>query len=124
MDGGFASEDRRTKASGPVQPLSFEPCLRLDAGHRYQVRRHRIEPGGALPPCHHLHRAEHWTVVQGTARITRDGKVELFSEGQSFQVSLGQVHALENPGRIPLILIEVWIGAYLGEDDLISDVPV
>ena len=78
-----------------------------------------IEPGGALPACHHLHRAEHWTVVQGTARVTRDGRTQLFSEGQTFLVPLGQSHALQNPGRIPLILIEIWTGTYLEEDDLI-----
>jgi mannose-6-phosphate isomerase-like protein (cupin superfamily) len=103
-------------------PGAGEPsCTQLDIGHRYQVRRHRIEPGGALPSCHHLHRAEHWTVVQGTARVTRDGRTQLFSEGQTFLVPLGQPNGLENPGRIPLILIEVWTGAYLAEDDRITD---
>lgn len=124
MDGGFrAGTGWSPVQTGAVGGSDRETCLPLDAGHRYQVRRHRIEPGGALPWCHHLHRTEHWTVVQGTARVIRDGVPALVSEGQSFTVALGQSHALENPGRIPLVLIEVWTGTYLGEDDLVAEGP-
>lgn len=119
MDGGFGPIHQATGPAGAVSGTTGTACTQLDAGHRYRVRRHMIEPGGALPACHHLHRAEHWTVVQGTARVTRDGRTQLFSEGQTFLVPLGQSHALQNPGRIPLILIEIWTGTYLEEDDLI-----
>lgn len=121
MDGGFGTA--ALVAPGSHRGALAVVCTRLDTGPRYQVRRYQIEPGAALPPCHHLHRAEHWTVVQGTARVTRDGQSALFSEGLSFHVTLGQTHAVENPGRIPLILIEVWTGSYLGEDDVIVDFP-
>lgn len=120
MDGGLRSGALLDQGLAPPS-AEGTVCQLLDTGHRFQVRRHRIEPGKALPPCHHLHRSEHWTVVQGTARITRDGRPMLFTEGQSFLVALGQSHALENPGRIPLIMIEVWTGSYLAEDDTIPD---
>ena len=67
----------------------------------------------------HHHRAEHWIVVSGTAKVTLDGEIKLLTENQSVYIPLGAVHSLENPGKIPLELIEVQSGAYLGEDDIV-----
>lgn len=86
---------------------------------RFQVKRIVVKPGGALSLQMHHHRAEHWVVVKGTARITCDDDVRLISEDESTYIPLGTVHRLENPGVIPLELIEVQTGAYLGEDDII-----
>lgn len=122
MDGGIATSAFQDQGLAPP-PRGDASCQLLDNGPRFQVRRHRIEPGAALPSCHHLHRSEHWTVVQGTARVTRGEGSALFAEGQSFAVPLGQTHRVENPGRIPLILVEVCTGSYFGEDDTIADAP-
>ena len=91
----------------------------IDLGERFQVKRIMVKPGEKLSLQMHHHRAEHWIVVSGTARITRDGKEELLSENQSSYIPLGTTHRLENPGRIPLHLIEVQSGSYLGEDDIV-----
>ncbi|MCS6915943.1 MAG: cupin domain-containing protein, partial [Myxococcota bacterium] len=89
------------------------------AGERFQVKRIMVKPGEKLSLQMHHHRAEHWIVVSGTALVTRDGKQELLSENQSTYIPLGTVHRLENPGKIPLHLIEVQSGPYLGEDDIV-----
>lgn len=124
MDGGFGNHGNRPfDSSTAIAGAPATDCALLDAGHRYQVRRYQIAPGASVPPCHHLHRTEHWTVVQGTARLVCNGKPALFSEGQSFLVPLGHAHKVENPGRIPLVLIKVWTGSYLGDDDRIADSP-
>jgi mannose-1-phosphate guanylyltransferase / mannose-6-phosphate isomerase len=91
----------------------------LHLSERYQVKQIVVEPGGSLSLQRHHHRAEHWIVVKGTARITIDNEVKLLSENQSIYVPLGAVHRLENPGLIPLTLIEVQSGPYLGEDDIV-----
>ena len=78
-----------------------------------------IKPGAKLSLQVHHHRAEHWIVVSGTARVTCDDKVFMLSENQSTYIPLGSVHRLENPGNIPLELIEVQSGGYLGEDDIV-----
>uniref|UniRef100_UPI003563772C cupin domain-containing protein n=1 Tax=Phaeovulum sp. TaxID=2934796 RepID=UPI003563772C len=91
----------------------------LVEGARFQVKRIVVKPGAALSLQSHHHRAEHWIVVAGTARITIDGKVQLISENQSVYIPLGAVHRMENPGKLPIVLIEVQTGAYLGEDDII-----
>ena len=78
-----------------------------------------MHPGGILSLQSHFHRSEHWVVVAGSARITVDDDVRLLTENQSVYVPLGAVHRLENPGRVPLRLIEVQSGAYLGEDDIV-----
>ncbi|MBS0603275.1 MAG: mannose-1-phosphate guanylyltransferase/mannose-6-phosphate isomerase [Proteobacteria bacterium] len=91
----------------------------IDAEDRFQVKRITVRPGAALSLQMHHHRAEHWIVVKGTARITRGDEVFLLSENQSTYIPLGITHRLENPGRIPLELIEVQSGAYLGEDDIV-----
>ncbi|WP_281287008.1 mannose-1-phosphate guanylyltransferase/mannose-6-phosphate isomerase [Aquicoccus porphyridii] len=91
----------------------------LVLGDRFQVKRIVVHPGAALSLQSHTHRAEHWIVVSGTARVTVDDDVRLVSENQSVYVPLGARHRLENPGKLPMVLIEVQTGAYLGEDDII-----
>lgn len=91
----------------------------VDAGPRFQVKRIVVKPGGTLSLQMHHHRAEHWIVVNGTARVTCDDKVFMLTENQSTYIPLGSVHRLENPGAIPLELIEVQSGGYLGEDDIV-----
>ena len=91
----------------------------VDAGARYQVKRITVTPGAKLSVQLHHHRAEHWIVVSGTARVSLDGKEHLLTENQSIYLPVGAVHALENPGKIPLELIEVQVGSYLGEDDIV-----
>lgn len=87
--------------------------------NRFQVKRIVVNPGAALSLQSHVHRSEHWIVVAGTARVTVDDKVQLISENQSVYVPLGAVHRMENPGKVPLELIEVQTGSYLGEDDIV-----
>lgn len=91
----------------------------IDAGDRFQVKRITVKPGGTLSLQMHHHRAEHWIVVSGTARVTRGDEVIMLAENQSTYIPLGVVHRLENPGRLPLELIEVQSGSYLGEDDIV-----
>ena len=91
----------------------------LVLGERFQVKRIVVHPGAALSLQSHVHRAEHWIVVSGTARVTVDDKVTLVTENQSIYVPLGAVHRMENPGKVPMVLIEVQTGVYLGEDDII-----
>jgi len=94
----------------------FEP---IDAGDRYQVKRLTVNPGESLSLQMHHHRAEHWIVVSGTARVTNGDQVLLLTENQSTYIPLGVKHRLENPGTIPLEIIEVQSGSYLGEDDIV-----
>ncbi len=91
----------------------------IDAGERFRVKRITVAPGGKLSLQYHHHRAEHWIIVSGTARVTRGSEVTMLSENQSIYISVGETHRLENPGKIPLQLIEVQTGAYLGEDDIV-----
>lgn len=91
----------------------------LVMGERFQVKRITVHPGAALSLQSHVHRSEHWIVVSGTARVTVDGKVTLVTENQSIYVPLGAVHRMENPGKVPMVLIEVQTGVYLGEDDIV-----
>ena len=88
-------------------------------GDRFQVKRIHVYPGAALSLQSHHHRAEHWIVVEGTARVTVGESVQLLSENQSVYIPLGVVHRMENPGKVPLVLIEVQTGSYLGEDDIV-----
>ena len=90
----------------------------LSLGRRFQVKRIMVRPGGRLSLQSHMHRAEHWVVVEGTARVTVGEKVQLLSENESVYVPLGAVHRLENLGKVDLHLIEVQSGSYLGEDDI------
>jgi mannose-1-phosphate guanylyltransferase len=91
----------------------------IDQGQRYQVKHITVNPGQKLSVQMHHHRAEHWIVVAGTALVSIDGIDSMLSENQSVYIPLGAVHALENPGKIPLELIEVQSGTYLGEDDIV-----
>lgn len=91
----------------------------IDNGHRYQVKRISVKPGEKLSVQMHHHRAEHWVVVSGTAKVTIGENAQLLTENQSVYIPLGVVHSLENPGKISLELIEVQSGSYLGEDDIV-----
>ncbi len=91
----------------------------IDAGDRYQVKRITVKPGEGLSVQMHHHRAEHWVVVAGTAKVTIDGDIKLLGENESIYIPLGATHCLENPGKIPLDLIEVRSGSYLEEDDVV-----
>ncbi len=91
----------------------------VDSGERFQVKRIVVKPGGTLSLQMHHHRAEHWIVVSGTAKVTSGEKSFLLSENESTFIPLGTVHRLENPGRVPLEMIEVQSGSYLGEDDIV-----
>ena len=90
----------------------------IDTGNRFQVKRITVKPGEKLSLQKHHHRAEHWIIVRGTAEVSRDDETFLLSENESTYIPIGSVHRLFNPGKIPLELIEVQSGAYLGEDDI------
>ncbi len=107
-----ASNHRRV-----YRPWGSYECISL--GDRFQVKRIVVKPGERLSTQMHHHRAEHWVVVRGTARVTCGEAVNMVSENESTYIPLGTRHCLENPGRIPLELIEVQSGSYLGEDDII-----
>ncbi|MBE0413663.1 mannose-1-phosphate guanylyltransferase/mannose-6-phosphate isomerase [Yoonia sp.] len=116
----------RLKANKVPQAESFPKDHRpwgwfesLVVGDRFQVKRIVVNPGAALSLQSHHHRAEHWIVVQGTAKVTIEDTVQLISENQSVYVPLGAVHRMENPGKLPMVLIEVQTGSYLGEDDIV-----
>jgi mannose-1-phosphate guanylyltransferase/mannose-6-phosphate isomerase len=91
----------------------------IDEGSRFKVKRILVKPKASLSLQKHHHRAEHWIVVKGTAEITNGSKVLLLTENQSTYIPLGEVHRLANPGTIPLEIIEVQSGSYLGEDDIV-----
>ena len=91
----------------------------IDSGACYQVKRITVKPGEKLSVQMHHHRAEHWIVVSGTAKVTNGDETFLVTENESTYIPIGQVHALENPGKIPLEMIEVQSGGYLGEDDIV-----
>lgn len=92
---------------------------RVDTGARFQVKRIMVKPGHRLSLQKHFHRAEHWVVVRGTAEVTVDGEVLLRHENEAAYLPIGSVHRLANPGRIPLELIEMQVGSYTGEDDIV-----
>jgi mannose-1-phosphate guanylyltransferase/mannose-6-phosphate isomerase len=91
----------------------------LDSGARYQVKRIVVKRGGRLSLQYHNHRAEHWVVVRGTAKVTVGNEVKTLHENESVYIPIGTPHRLENPGKIDLELIEVQTGSYLGEDDIV-----
>jgi mannose-1-phosphate guanylyltransferase/mannose-6-phosphate isomerase len=114
------------KAQGAAQaetlPRDYRPWgwyESLVVGGRFQVKRIHVHPGAALSLQSHHHRSEHWIVVEGTAKVTVNDEITLISENQSVYIPLGAVHRMENPGKVPLTLIEVQTGSYLGEDDII-----
>jgi len=114
---------KRRDASQAVQlPRDYRPWgwyESLVIGGRFQVKRIVVNPGAALSLQSHHHRSEHWIVVEGTAKVTVDDTVQLISENQSVYIPLGSVHRMENPGKLPMVLIEVQTGSYFGEDDII-----
>ena len=91
----------------------------VDHGERYQVKRITVKPGAKLSVQMHHHRAEHWVVVSGVARVTNGDETFLLGENESTYIPIGVVHALENPGKVPLEIIEIQSGSYLGEDDIV-----
>lgn len=114
------------KAKGASQaetlPRDYRPWgwyESLVIGTRFQVKRIVVNPGAALSLQSHHHRSEHWIVVEGTAKVTIDNEVKLVSENESVYIPLGAVHRMENPGKLPMTLIEVQTGSYFGEDDII-----
>lgn len=114
------------KAKGAKQAVAFPTDHRpwgwfetLALSHRFQVKRIVVKPGAALSLQSHMHRSEHWIVVEGTARVTIGDEVQLVSENQSVYIPLGAKHRMENPGKLNMVLIEVQTGAYLGEDDIV-----
>jgi mannose-1-phosphate guanylyltransferase/mannose-6-phosphate isomerase len=114
------------KKQGVLQATQFPKDHRpwgwfetLVLGSRFQVKRIHVHPGAALSLQSHHHRSEHWIVVEGTARVTVGETVKLVTENESIYVPLGAVHRMENPGKVPMVLIEVQTGAYLGEDDIL-----
>ena len=116
----------RIKSEGRSEHLLHREVFRpwgsydsIDFGDRFQVKRLSIKPGAVLSLQLHHHRAEHWIVVEGTARITRGDEVFLLEENQSTYIPVGTKHRIENPGKIPLHMIEVQSGSYLGEDDIV-----
>jgi mannose-1-phosphate guanylyltransferase/mannose-6-phosphate isomerase len=114
------------KARGAKQAVQFPVDHRpwgwfetLVLSDRFQVKRIHVHPGAALSLQSHVHRSEHWIVVQGTAKVTVNDEVKLVTENQSVYIPLGARHRMENPGKVPMVLIEVQTGAYLGEDDIV-----
>ncbi|MFY2822348.1 cupin domain-containing protein, partial [Ruegeria sp. MALMAid1280] len=114
------------KEKGAAQATAFPKDHRpwgwfesLVVGDRFQVKRIHVHPGASLSLQSHFHRSEHWIVVEGTARVTIDDHQQLVTENQSVYIPLGAVHRMENPGKVPMVLIEVQTGTYLGEDDIV-----
>ena len=113
---------QRGRPEGQIHRKVFRPWGwydGVDAGARFQVKRIVVKPGGTLSLQMHHHRAEHWIVVSGTAKVTRGEETFLVSENQSTFIPLGTTHRLENPGKVALEMIEVQSGSYLGEDDIV-----
>ena len=116
----------RLKELGREEPSLHREVFRpwgsydsVDAGERFQVKRLSVKPGASMSLQLHHHRAEHWIVVSGTARITRGEDIFLLSENESTYIPVGTKHRIENPGKVPLHMIEVQSGSYLGEDDIV-----
>ena len=99
------------------RPWGYYETLTL--GERFQGKRIVVEPGAKLSLQSHMHRSEHWVVVQGAALVTVDAEHKLLGENETTYIPLGAIHRLENPGKLPLHLIEVQSGCYLGEDDIV-----
>jgi mannose-1-phosphate guanylyltransferase/mannose-6-phosphate isomerase len=113
------ADNHPAAASSPLVHRPWGHFQTIELGERYQVKRIMVKPGAKLSLQKHYHRAEHWVVVNGTAMVTRDGESLMLKENESIFLPLGCVHRLENPGRIPLNLIEIQSGPYLGEDDIV-----
>ncbi|QLG88206.1 mannose-1-phosphate guanylyltransferase/mannose-6-phosphate isomerase [Chitinibacter bivalviorum] len=116
----------RLQAAGRSESVTHRKVYRpwgsyegIDSGARFQVKRIVVNPGASLSLQMHYHRAEHWIVVSGTARVVNDDQTLLLTENQSTYIPIGATHRLENPGKFPLEMIEVQSGSYLGEDDIV-----
>jgi len=110
------------RAEIDVHPKVYRPWgnyQTIDFGPRFKVKNIEVKPGARLSLQMHHHRAEHWVVVEGTARVTRDEEIILLEENQSTYIPIGTRHRLENPGKLPLHIIEIQSGAYLEEDDIV-----
>jgi mannose-1-phosphate guanylyltransferase/mannose-6-phosphate isomerase len=120
---GVVERLRQRNRPEPVQhPTTHRPWgsyRTVEAGNRFQVKRITVKPGAKLSLQKHYHRAEHWVVVQGTAMVQRGEERMLVRENESIYIPIGAEHRLENPGKLPLHLIEVQSGPYLGEDDIV-----
>jgi mannose-1-phosphate guanylyltransferase/mannose-6-phosphate isomerase len=92
---------------------------RIDIGPRFQVKHICVKPNGTLSLQRHYHRAEHWVIVHGTAEVTIDNEVKIYHENEAAYLPIGCVHRMRNPGKIDLKLIEVQVGSYTGEDDIV-----
>ena len=114
-----AIHDDSSTVRGRMVPRPWGGFDSVDQGERFQVKRIVVNVGASLSLQMHHHRAEHWIVVRGTAQVTRGEETFLLSENQSTYIPLGVTHRLANPGKIPLEIIEVQSGAYLGEDDIV-----
>jgi mannose-1-phosphate guanylyltransferase/mannose-6-phosphate isomerase len=114
---GQDGRDERISHRRVYRPWGYYESI--DRGERFQAKRITVKPGAALSLQMHKHRAEHWVVVKGTARVTRGDEVFELSENQSTYIPIGTKHRLENPGKEPLEMIEVQSGSYLGEDDIL-----
>lgn len=112
----------RSRPEFELHPLVHRPWGSYEGlalGNRFQVKRITVRPGAQLSLQRHHHRAEHWVVVEGTAEVTVDGETRLLTENESVYIPLGAVHRLKNPGILPLVIVEIQSGAYLGEDDIV-----
>jgi mannose-1-phosphate guanylyltransferase/mannose-6-phosphate isomerase len=113
----FRPQPRRTSTDFEERPWgTFET---VDLGERYRVKRIVVKPGGQLSLQMHYHRAEHWIIVSGAAIVTRDNTRTLVRENEAVFIAVGMRHRVENPGKTPLVLVEVQVGSYLEEDDIV-----
>ena len=115
----LSKKSKRQATAFPKEHRPWGWYESLVTGNHFQVKRIFVKPGAALSLQSHLHRAEHWVVVEGTAKVTVSEREQLLSANESIYIPIGEKHRLENPGKIPVVLIEVQTGAYLGEDDII-----
>lgn len=112
-------QNRREARENVTMYRSWGKYTLLTEGNGYRVRKVEMNPGGSLTMQLHYHRSEHWSVISGTGKITVDGKESIFTENQSAYIPMGVKHKLENPGKIPLVIIEVQSGRYIGDDDIV-----
>jgi mannose-1-phosphate guanylyltransferase/mannose-6-phosphate isomerase len=113
------AKDAKQATAFPIDHRPWGWFETLVLSDRFQVKRIVVKPGEKLSLQSHVHRSEHWIVVSGTAKVTVDDDVNLLTENESVYIPLGAVHRMENPGKVPMVLIEVQTGVYLGEDDII-----
>ena len=119
---GWSQRSSRERGDADQHATGHQPwgrCRTIDCGDRFQVKRITVDPGGRLSLQKHHHRAEHWIVVRGTALVQRGPDRSLLTENESIYIPIGTEYRLENPGKLPLELIEVRSGAYLGQDDIV-----